>query len=406
MNTIIFTIWIISAIILVFVSLFKKINKSQKNISESSLNQIDSNESSKEQCCPSCGCKLSSPSSLFCSQCGNYVKFQTSSKSVSRLSVGQTSSHEIFIPKTDTEYHYKSSDPLKSPASSDENTHISTKNISQSSIDQISPVEIQPPKTDSEGKLYDQLNEAISSFKKTHSKSKKTALAQEIVEYCKVISEKKYTYDSRLTKDILKKIKSQYQSFLNCGLLESKEITPTTRNKLDKFRTYDGYVVLDVETTGLSAQTEKIIEIALLKIRPLKEPEKYSSFVNPNRSLNSYITELTGITNSDLISAPVFSEISDDVLSFIDGLPLVAHNASFDVSFLEHEINKDYSFLYVDTLKMARICFPYLRNHKLQTLIQKLHLGKGQDHRALSDAFYTNLLFKKCLEELEETFKS
>lgn len=253
--------------------------------------------------------------------------------------------------------------------------------------------------TPSNDKTLTPLEEKQENFKKTRSKEQKKEIAHDIVELCNTLYNDP-DYFSK--KSSLEHTRSQYQTYINSGIFETKAITPTTANTVKRFRSHNGYVVIDVETTGLSAKNDKIIEIALLKIIPGHEVEKYVTFVNPMRLLSPKIVEHTGITDEDLKNAPVFSEIAADVLSFIENYPLVAHNARFDISFLSAEIGGDYAFLYADTLKMSRLCYPHFKDHKLQTLIKAFHLGGVQEHRAASDAAYTQQVFEICMKEITE----
>ena len=97
------------------------------------------------------------------------------------------------------------------------------------------------------------------------------------------------------------------------------------------------FTVVDVETTGLSANKNRIIEIALVKIENLKITDKLNYLINPQTYIPPFITSLTGIDNDDVIGAPIFSDIVDEVISFIDNTVLTAHNFPFDSAFLNSE---------------------------------------------------------------------
>ena len=94
------------------------------------------------------------------------------------------------------------------------------------------------------------------------------------------------------------------------------------------------WVALDLETTGLSSDTDDIIEIGAVKFAATGVVDEFHSLVNPRRRLPTFIKELTGITQSEVDSAPSFSQVSTGITEFLRGSTLVAHNAGFDVGFL------------------------------------------------------------------------
>ena len=94
------------------------------------------------------------------------------------------------------------------------------------------------------------------------------------------------------------------------------------------------YVVLDFETTGLSAATEKIIQIGAIKYTNHEKVAYLNTYVNPQRPISARITQLTGITNKMVEAAPVIENVIGELLKFIGEYPVVAHNASFDMGFL------------------------------------------------------------------------
>lgn len=163
-------------------------------------------------------------------------------------------------------------------------------------------------------------------------------------------------------------------------------------------------VVLDVETTGLNPETNEIIEVAAIRSIG-SNLEAYDTFVRPKRHIPSEITKLTGIRNSDVIRAPRIAEVAPKLLGFIGDLPVVAHNAAFDVKFIAaafEKIGADIHIRYIDTVRLARLAFPGMANYKLATLIRELELldVEQQQHRALSDAEATLRLFELCREEI------
>ena len=128
------------------------------------------------------------------------------------------------------------------------------------------------------------------------------------------------------------------------------------------------FSVVDVETTGLSANKNRVIEIAIVKVENLKIADKLHYLINPQTYIPPFITSLTGIDNDDVIGAPVFSEIVDEIISFTDNSILTAHNFTFDSAFLNtefmisgREFVNEHSCC---TLKLARKIYPICKaNH-------------------------------------------
>lgn len=157
------------------------------------------------------------------------------------------------------------------------------------------------------------------------------------------------------------------------------------------------FIVLDVETTGLSVEKERIIEIAMIRVKDGVIQDRYSSLVFPEKPISSRITKLTGLTNEALQAAPLFQDIAQNVIDFLGDRVVVAHNANFDLNFVSAELNRcgvSKNFTYVDTVSVAKKAFPYLPNYKLATLIAELNLADHQTHRAMDDAECTFALLQ------------
>lgn len=162
------------------------------------------------------------------------------------------------------------------------------------------------------------------------------------------------------------------------------------------------YVVLDVETTGLSHNKDKIIEIAIARISSNSIVDEFHSLVNPERNLSNRVVKLTGITDSDLASAPLFQNIAQQVVDFIGGSVILAHNAPFDAGFLEDALREcgfGSNFTYLDTVRVAKAAYPDLKDHKLETLITELGLAEKQTHRAMDDVHCTIKLFQTICQK-------
>ena len=169
--------------------------------------------------------------------------------------------------------------------------------------------------------------------------------------------------------------------------------------------TASDYIVLDVETTGLSEDTDEIIEVAAIRVSGGRVVDQYESLVHPRRLIPPNITDLTGITNRDVRSAPAITEVMQALDRFWpEGIPAVAHNAPFDLKFVGKALcaaGCSREIQYIDTLPLARDAFPGLPDYKLNTLISVLCLSEDeQEHRAMSDVEYAHKLYLRCVEAI------
>lgn len=160
------------------------------------------------------------------------------------------------------------------------------------------------------------------------------------------------------------------------------------------------YVVLDLETTGFSAQYDEIIEVSCLRVRNSIVVDKYSSFVKPESAIDEYITELTGITNEAVSDAPSISSVLPSVVDFIDSDIIVGQNVSFDINFLYDVCSSllgiTFSNDYVDTMRMSRKLYPELNHHRLIDIVQHLNIEHSDFHRSLNDCN----MAQKCFEAM------
>ncbi len=166
------------------------------------------------------------------------------------------------------------------------------------------------------------------------------------------------------------------------------------------------YCVFDFETTGTSSRTDKVIEIGMVKLRKGKIIDTFSSFINPGRQVPYFITNLTGITNSDVQDAPYFEEVYLKIKQFAGDSVLVAHNLSFDISFLRNEcLTSELEMLTnssICTLKIARKIFPSLPSKSLGNIVKFLKIRHRDVHRGLGDATATAKVFTKMFKVLRE----
>ena len=166
------------------------------------------------------------------------------------------------------------------------------------------------------------------------------------------------------------------------------------------------YVVFDLETTGFSSETCRIIEIGAVKIRGGEIVDRFSTFVDPRQSLPQKIIEITNITDDMLVGAPLIEAVMPDFLAFIGNAVLVAHNAPFDMGFLRSWAKKcgldadDAASLC--TLSLSRALFNTLSSHKLNAVAKHLQVPLTGHHRAVNDAEATAHIFLKCLDILRE----
>ena len=155
----------------------------------------------------------------------------------------------------------------------------------------------------------------------------------------------------------------------------------------------DDYVVIDLETTGLDPQWDAIIEIAALKICDNEIADKYQTLVNPRFEIDEFITDLTGITNEMLASAPLLDQVLPDFIGFIGESLVVGHNVNFDINFIYDNckslLNLDFTNDFVDTMRLSRRLFPEERHHRLIDLIKRFGVGEAVSHRGMSDVLQT-----------------
>lgn len=159
------------------------------------------------------------------------------------------------------------------------------------------------------------------------------------------------------------------------------------------------YAVLDVETTGFSAERDRIVEVAVVRVEGRTIANRWSTLVNPGMPIPFHAQQAHGISDADVAGAPPLRAVLPALKRIVRGATIVAHNASFDRSFLPM-LHDDW----LCTLALAREAFPDAPNHKLGTLIA--HTGIGAElgairlHRAAADAEATALLLAACLERL------
>lgn len=167
------------------------------------------------------------------------------------------------------------------------------------------------------------------------------------------------------------------------------------------------FVVVDLEATGAKMPPNRVIELGAYRIRQGRIIDNFLTLVNPEISIPRFVMQLTGITNEMVKAAPVFAEVAPKWLDFLSDAVLIAHNAPFDTSFLNHEISRVYPGhrminTNLCTVKLSRRVFPGLINYRLDTIADHFSIPILQRHRAGSDALATAEVFLHLLTRLSE----
>lgn len=166
------------------------------------------------------------------------------------------------------------------------------------------------------------------------------------------------------------------------------------------------FVVFDLETAGFSPQQDRIVEIGAVRIENGQMIDTFTSFVAQDKPLPDFIKELTGIAEEDLAEAPPLHEVIGQFLRFADGADWVAHNASFDLSFMNSALEEcgynPFTGICHDTLGLSQLLFPKEASYALETLTFRKNIVHRAPHRALSDALATAELFLQLIERANQ----
>ncbi|MCB1023935.1 MAG: 3'-5' exoribonuclease [Acidobacteria bacterium] len=189
---------------------------------------------------------------------------------------------------------------------------------------------------------------------------------------------------------------------LNEDIVELVEYGYDNRN-LDE----TDYVVFDLETTGAKTPPCRITEIGAYRISGRKIVGEYQTLINPETPIPEFIVGLTKITDEMVKTAPKFAEVAADFMEFVGDAVLVAHNAPFDMRFLNHEIGRIHLNYRVAnpclcTVRLARKLVPEVDNHRLNTVANYYSIDLTNHHRASADALATAKIFINLLGKLEE----
>ena len=168
------------------------------------------------------------------------------------------------------------------------------------------------------------------------------------------------------------------------------------------------YCVLDLETTGFSATTEKITEIGVMKVKEGEVIDEFSCFVNPQKHIPERVTQVTNITDEMVKDAETIDKVFPKLLEFLGDdkeTVIVAHNANFDVGFLKQNakvLGYDFDYTYLDTLSLAKDLFPDYKKYKLGKIAEKLGIKVEVAHRALDDVDTTVKVFRVMVDMLKK----
>lgn len=161
----------------------------------------------------------------------------------------------------------------------------------------------------------------------------------------------------------------------------------------------DNYVLVDIETTGLSPRTDEIIEIGAIKVKENKIIDTYNTLIKIDRNLNPFITKLTGITNKMLETGKERDKALEEFVDFTGNEIIMGHNVNFDINFiydkclsyLDYYLSNDF----IDTMRIAKHILPDIQNYKLGTLANYFGVDYRSAHRGLKDVEITYEVYNK-----------
>lgn len=165
-------------------------------------------------------------------------------------------------------------------------------------------------------------------------------------------------------------------------------------------------IFFDLETTGISVTRDRIVQLGYIKVMPNGSEEQGNFFINPEMHIPEEASAIHHITDEMVRGAPRFASVGREFLQFAEGSTLVAHNARFDLGFLQESLARCGLPLWkgktLDSVRLARRCFPGLASYRLQSLRAVLRLddeeGNDQAHRAGADVFWTAQVLRRALE--------
>jgi len=161
-------------------------------------------------------------------------------------------------------------------------------------------------------------------------------------------------------------------------------------------------VFVDIETTGGSYRNSRVLEVAAIRLEGGEVVKEFNTLLNPETYIPASITSLTGISESDIVNAPYFIDIADELFGIMEGAIFIAHNVRFDYSFLKNEfalLGIDFSPRLLCTVRLSRYMYAQHKGHSLEKIIARHNIPVLDRHRALADArailYFTQLAFNE-----------
>lgn len=171
------------------------------------------------------------------------------------------------------------------------------------------------------------------------------------------------------------------------------------------------YTIFDLETTGMSPVHDRIVELGAVRIETDGSTLRYSSLVNPGVPIPRRVSAVHGITDQMVADAPAFDAVAREFMQFAGDSKLVAHNARFDLSFLQESLHRcamnTWTAGAYDSISLIRKAYPGMPSYSLQSLRMAFSLGEGIEgsaHRALYDAELTAEIFSMAMKRLYELY--
>jgi predicted DnaQ family exonuclease/DinG family helicase len=165
--------------------------------------------------------------------------------------------------------------------------------------------------------------------------------------------------------------------------------------------TLEQFVSIDLETTGLKAGVDEIIEVGIAKFDLLGNYQEFQTLVRPESRLTRFISNLTGLADKDLRDAPMFDEVRTEVMDFIGDLPIIGHNIQFDIDFLKAQGIRTTNINF-DTWELGALLLPTAEKLNLASLAELLGVQTERSHRALDDAICARDIFMVLYQRLQQ----
>ena len=186
---------------------------------------------------------------------------------------------------------------------------------------------------------------------------------------------------------------------------------PTEITMSEQWQTTGPYTIFDLETTGMSHVHDRIVELGAVRIDTDGSLSRYSSLINPGIPIPRRASAVHGITDLMVADAPYFDVVAREFMQFAGDSKLVAHNARFDLSFLQESLHRcslnTWTSGAYDSISLIRKAYPGMPSYSLQSLRSAFSLGEGVEgnaHRALYDAELTAEIFSMAMKRLYELY--